>query len=734
MKFLKLGLLVGAVAACGPSPATPDAAVGVDAETAKKTLTVTAIGNATGEVLSTPAGISCGATCSSGFAVGSTVKLVAVPSAGAVFAGWSGACSGTAPTCDVTISSDTTATAKFDKPTHALTAIVTGNGQGSIASAPAGIACPGDCTETLDAGASVTLTGTANAGSTFLGWSGGGCTGTSPCTVTVAGATTVVGAFGRNQSLVVVKTGSGTGVVASTPASIDCGATCSIEAVPGATFSLGAMADAGSVFTGWSGACSGTGTCEVTLDTSRMVIANFTARVALTVQLAGSGTGAVTSNPAGITCGTDCDETYDSGTAVVLTAQPNAGSRFVGWTGGGCSGTGTCTVVMAAAATVTATFAATFDLTVTRTGAGTGLVTSTPAGIVCGTDCSEAYDSGTSVQLTATANAGSTFTGWSGGGCTSTGTCSVTMSAATTVTANFTPGFLLTVNKAGNGSGTVAATGINCGTDCGEIYPAGTVVTLTATPITGGFLGWSGGGCSGTGSCVTTVNTAVTVTATFDVRGKLFAIKDAGRVSQKIDISGAPVTTDLGVFGPVYAFGDCAFNTASDTMYAVDGRSVNQLFRVDTTTGVATLIGTHGQGDMFGLAYYPPTNTLYGVSAGKLFSINTTTGAATQIGTSLGIGGGSVDGLAFDSTRNRLVAITAGSVNAYSINVTTGVATLLVGGLPFIDNFGMTYDPVIDRFWVVDYDGNYTQLDPVTFARTVISTGQGAHTCTAYMR
>lgn len=74
-------------------------------------------------------------------------------------------------------------------------------------------------------------------------------------------------------------------------------------------------------------------------------------------------------------------------------------------------------------------------LSVTLAGAGT--VTSTPAGIACGADCTEAYRQGTAVTLAATPGAGSSFTGWSGGGCGGTGGCLVTMNAATTVMASF---------------------------------------------------------------------------------------------------------------------------------------------------------------------------------------------------------------------------------------------------------------------------------------------------------
>ncbi len=76
----------------------------------------------------------------------------------------------------------------------------------------------------------------------------------------------------------------------------------------------------------------------------------------ITVSKAGSGSGTVTSSPAGIACGTSCSATFGAGTAVTLSAAPASGSTFAGWSGGGCSGTGSCTVTLNASVAVTATF------------------------------------------------------------------------------------------------------------------------------------------------------------------------------------------------------------------------------------------------------------------------------------------------------------------------------------------------------------------------------------------
>jgi len=79
--------------------------------------------------------------------------------------------------------------------------------------------------------------------------------------------------------------------------------------------------------------------------------------------------------------------------------------------------------------------------------------------------------------------------------------------------------YFLNVYKDGTSTGTVVSQlqGIDCGSDCDETYAEGTLVTLTAIPDSGSlFSDWSGGGCSGTGDCVTAVNAAIDVTASFD--------------------------------------------------------------------------------------------------------------------------------------------------------------------------------------------------------------------------
>lgn len=156
----------------------------------------------------------------------------------------------------------------------------------------------------------------------------------------------------------VVRNGSGT--VTSLPAGIDCGATCSATLAGGSTVVLKAVAANGFTFTGWSGAatCTGTGSCAVTLGADTTITANFIQpKTQLTVTTSGSGS--VTSSPAGISCAPTCSASFDTGTKVTLNPTPAAGWVFTGW-GGACSGNGPCTPTLNAPTIVSATFAPNF--------------------------------------------------------------------------------------------------------------------------------------------------------------------------------------------------------------------------------------------------------------------------------------------------------------------------------------------------------------------------------------
>jgi len=336
-------------------------------------------------------------------------------------------------------------------------------------------------------------------------------------------------------TVTVETSGSGSGTITSSPPGIDCGATCSFQFEQGVEIALNAAAAPGSSFAGWSGDCSGTADCR--LGGSGTVVGTFVVAVSterLTVVKDGGGSGTVTSTPSGIACGGVCSADFPTGDNVTLAAAPTGGSTFTGWNGGGCSGTGACVVTMTGALTVTASFAAPpsfATLIVTKTGAGGGSVSSAPPGIDgCTGTCSAGFAAGSQVALTATPSGGATFAGWSGA-CGGTGGCVVVMNGAQSVTATFDPPPVTTATlalvKTGSGTGTVTSSpgGLDCGPTCSAVFPSGSQVTLTATPSGGAtFAGWSGGGCGGTGSCVTTMAGDQTIVAQFDAAPNLVTL------------------------------------------------------------------------------------------------------------------------------------------------------------------------------------------------------------------
>ena len=163
-----------------------------------------------------------------------------------------------------------------------------------------------------------------------------------------------------SYKLSVVKSGDGT--ITSTPAGIDCGASCSANFVDKTSVTLTAVPFNGNAFTGWGGACAGAAsTCTVTMNAASSVTASFAATQATRLlALSKSGQGVVTSTPSGIYCDVSCGSAsfrFPGASNIVLTATPSVGSAFVGWSGA-CSGTGQCHI---AAGTGTANVIALFN-------------------------------------------------------------------------------------------------------------------------------------------------------------------------------------------------------------------------------------------------------------------------------------------------------------------------------------------------------------------------------------
>ena len=248
---------------------------------------------------------------------------------------------------------------------------------------------------------------------------------------------------------------------------------------------------------------------------------------------------------------------FNQGSVVGLTAVAGAGSVFSGWTGD-CDAGGN--VTMSGPRSCTATFTQQFTLTAEQVGSSVGNITSSPAGIDCGSDCTELYDDGTVVTLTAPAAAmGSTFAGWSNGCSGVAAVTNVTVDANKTCTATYTldpvAQFTLTAEQVGMGSSvgniTSSPAGIDCGSDCTELYDDGTVVTLTAPAAAMGstFAGWSNG-CSGVAAVTNvTVDANKTCTATYTldpVAQFTLTAEQVGMGSSVGNITSSPAGIDCG--------------------------------------------------------------------------------------------------------------------------------------------------------------------------------------------
>ena len=438
------------------------------------------------------------------YAVGTVVTVTATPNDGYAFRTWTGACTGTGA-CSVYITeAGREVRAHFtvvppeppNMDPFTLTTSVGPDGGGDLLVRRSDdVVSRVVSTSTHNPGTEVVITARADRGWAFSAWGTGGdnasCGAAETCTLTMSQDRSVTANFVRTHYILTgvaspVEGGSvgGTGLFSSTQS-------------PAPTATATVLTATGYRFGSWSGACTGTGTCSVTMDADKSVTANFIRTHTLTTSVTPAGAGAL--NHAG--------GPQDAGTAISLAATPNLGYRFQEWTSdlGGCTGydAGDCDFTMTTDIAVIAHFVTTpiHTLTVRTTPAAGGSVSGsggvgslTPSA----TGASGSYNWGDVVTLTQTANPGWRFDGW-GGACSGTGTtCSVSVTTNRLVTARFARDRLLLLTGAEPfGGGTVSE---------GGEYNRGAVVPVTATPNPGWrFSHWTSA-CTGTGTCSITID------------------------------------------------------------------------------------------------------------------------------------------------------------------------------------------------------------------------------------
>lgn len=309
----------------------------------------------------------------------------------------------------------------------------------------------------------------------------------------------------NNYTLTVTKSGTGAGTVTSSPAGINCGSTCAANYVNGTSVTLTATAGSGSTFAGWSGSgCSGTGNCTVSMTQARSVTATFNGAACANCAQFISQTINGVLNPGNLSLTLVAGQTYpvsvvfkNTGTNTWTCCSPawNNGDPFSNlWNANGYK----------------------LGNLVDPTPWGSSSVrVKVPSNTAQGSNATFSYN------ITAPATPGNyrfqnrmvqEFVAFFG-------------DSSSYIEIQVVSGQALTVTKAGTGSGTVNSGSsplpvINCGSTCSGSYPSGTSITLSATASAGSvFAGWSGSGCSGTGSCTVSMTQARSVTATFNTIG-----------------------------------------------------------------------------------------------------------------------------------------------------------------------------------------------------------------------
>jgi hypothetical protein len=480
---------------------TPSTATTYTAQfTTQHRLTTSASPSVGGSVVASP-------SSSDGYyAAGTSVSITASPATGYVFTGFSGDLSGSANPQSVTMSAPRTVTANFS----ALTGVTVATVPSGLLIVVDGVTATAPQTYNWTPGTvhSLSLVSPQGSGGTrrmFASWSDGGALThnvTAPSSPTTYTAT-----LDTLYLLSTAVTPSGGGSVAASPPSSD-----GFYAA-GSNVAVTATANTGFVFTGFSGDLSGSANPQsITMSAPRSVTAGFTAVTAITVA----------TNPAGLQIVVDgvtatAPQSYNWVPGSVhsistLSPQGSGGTRFVfaNWSDGG--GQTHSVTAPSTATTYTATFATQHLLTLLASPSGGGNVSANPP------SGDGYYSAGVSVQVTAAANAGFAFAGFSGDLAGSANPQSITMSAPRSVTGNFSAltGITVTTNPAGL---QIVVDGVTATAPQSYNWVPGSVHSIGTTSPQGSggtrfvFANWSDSGAQTHG--VTAPSTATTYTATF---------------------------------------------------------------------------------------------------------------------------------------------------------------------------------------------------------------------------
>ena len=434
-----------------------------------------------------------------------------------VFNGWSGDVSGMDNPLVITIGKDTNITANFAYYLSTLSVSVTPEFSGSVSLNPD--------LPTYPTRSQVTLTAQANPGWSFAGWSGDASSLENPLTFMILGDTNIIATYSQDEytlSVAAFPENFGSVTIDPEQATYHYGDQITLTAVASAEYS----------FSNWSGDVSGfINPLPVTILGNTSISANF--NCSLTVSVNPETSGVVLRSPN--------QASYSYGTQVILTAVPNPGWTFAGWTGDASGSTNPLTISLINNTNITAYFTQDeYSLTVLKSPSGKGSVTISPS--------KPNYHYGEEVTLTAFSSiTGWRFIGWSGDGTGTDNPKIVTIQGNTNITANFSDQYTLTTMIDPLDAGTLTRN-INQGT-----YTYGTQVALTAIPATGwAFSGWSGDASGAENPLTVTIEADTSINATFTQNEYTLTVTPIGSGTVTIE----PVKA-------TYHYGDVVTLTAS---------------------------------------------------------------------------------------------------------------------------------------------------------------------------
>ena len=310
---------------------------------------------------------------------------------------------------------------------------------GTVTILPENIVCTSSCTTSVAANTAITLTHKSNDNSSFQGW-GGACAGLADCKVTVNQDITIQANFIQtiNQKTLTIKN-SHNGQLYLNGTLINCPNQCSYAFEQGEQVSLSTSSNEAFNFDGWSGACSGTGNCTLLMNQDASVEALFSELIpqhVLAITTSNNGQIYLDDNP--ISCTETCFYSFEQGSQIMLSANADKGFSFDGWPSQ-CTNTSTggCILQMDQNIEIELSFSKEIifnSLTITTNNLGQLQLNNQT--IDCITTCSFTYEQGSVVTLTAIANEGYIFDGWSGA-CKGQAECSITLNEDTSVQASF---------------------------------------------------------------------------------------------------------------------------------------------------------------------------------------------------------------------------------------------------------------------------------------------------------